>query len=185
MGQPEPSVTVPGSSRSTAPTLFGFSLHCRRVRIFDLHPMRRAPRAVGRAKPLGYNNPRTRACGRMRSQDARNHLLPRFHRVLQRRRLLVRTTKPATGSPQIKRSKSRTFVLERAEKGRKFKGSYPCDLVRDEGVAGSNPATPTNTTNTLIQSLATRSASCGALSVSRRLQKAFGSLRWIKLGPAF
>jgi hypothetical protein len=54
---------------------------------------------------------------------------------------MVRVT--ATASPQLQRSKSRTFVLERAKKARKFKQGYARDLVRDEGVAGSNPATPT------------------------------------------
>jgi len=57
-----------------APIFFGFALHRWRFRILDLHPMRRAPGAIGRAEPLAndalttelagfteYN--RTAACG--------------------------------------------------------------------------------------------------------------------------
>jgi len=48
---------------------------------------------------------------------------------------MVRVT--ATASPQIQRSKSRTFVLERAKNTRKFKRRNAEHLVRDEEVAGS------------------------------------------------
>ena len=39
----------------TPPILFGFSLHGRRFRIFDLHPMRCTARAIERAKSLGHD----------------------------------------------------------------------------------------------------------------------------------
>ena len=67
-------------------------------------------------------------------------------------------------------------------------------LVRDEGVAGSNPATPTNiTTDTLIQSLAGDDAT-RAPAPPAHLRAAlvpYGTsigpltnLSWIKLAPA-
>jgi hypothetical protein len=47
--------TAAGSGRAgnlAAAVLFGLPLYRRCLRIFDFHPMRRTPRAIGRAKPL-------------------------------------------------------------------------------------------------------------------------------------
>src|SRR6516225_3813174 len=37
------------------PILFGLALHGGRFRIFDLHPLARTSRAIGRAEPFRYN----------------------------------------------------------------------------------------------------------------------------------
>jgi len=42
--------------RSSAPIFFSLSLHCRRLGILDLDPVRRSARPIGRTKPLG-NDP--------------------------------------------------------------------------------------------------------------------------------
>jgi hypothetical protein len=39
----------------TAPILLGLALHCRRIRIFDFQPKRRAARAIDRAEPLRHD----------------------------------------------------------------------------------------------------------------------------------
>ena len=41
---------------SSAPILFGFSLHRWRIRIFDFQPKRRAARAIDRAEPLRHDS---------------------------------------------------------------------------------------------------------------------------------
>jgi hypothetical protein len=41
--------------RISAPILLGLALHRWRLGIFDLHPMQRAARAIGRAKPFADN----------------------------------------------------------------------------------------------------------------------------------
>jgi hypothetical protein len=48
---------------------------------------------------------------------------------------------------QKDREQSATNVAKRDENHRYFKGSTMSRNVRDEGVAGSNPATPTSSTN--------------------------------------
>jgi hypothetical protein len=43
--------TVVFQTNPTSPILFRLALYCRCLRVFDLHPMRRTPRTIGRAKP--------------------------------------------------------------------------------------------------------------------------------------
>jgi hypothetical protein len=46
-----------------APIFLGLALHRRRGRILDLEPMRRSPRAVGRAQPFRHDALATQLAG--------------------------------------------------------------------------------------------------------------------------